>query len=440
MIGEPLQSRTATAKPRRSLTVLGCFALFVTLGATVESAAAVVGVTVESAAETALRGLPLGQEELPTTSARIFLRNLDLEIAALETMVAAVPNDVLAGRRLASLLHLRGGLNGDLEEIQRGIELLDVALGLSPDDPTLLVFRAKQQMTLHRFDQARGDYERALAALGFGAPPSSLMAEVGSDLEWNLGEYESAVTAIRRRTEVRPTAPGLARLARLEHDLGRYQEAERLFEAAEDLVFDVDPVFVAWLNVQRGIHLFELGEYDRAEVFFREARRRMPTYVLANEHLAEVLGILKRYDESVAIYNEVLEHSSDPEIMAALALVLRRAGRPEEADVLVASAARRFDELLEKYPEAMAAHASDFFLADGRDPERALELLKRNFELRPNIDSAARLARAHLANGEVTAAREIVRSALAMPVVSPSIDALFSAPELYDLRPRTEER
>jgi hypothetical protein len=63
-------------------------------------------------------------------------------------------------------------------------------------------------------------------------------------------------------------------------------------------------------------------------------------------------------------------------------------------------------------------HASEFYLGEGDDPARALELLRKNAELRPNATSFVALARAELAAGTLDGARASIERALAAPVVS----------------------
>ncbi len=385
-------------------------------------------------AESTVRWVPRSQKELPTTSARIFLHNLELEIEQLAAIVARSPGALAAAQQLAGLYHLRGGYRGDLDEIQRGIELLDRCVERLPRDPALRWLRARQQMSLHRFAQAADDLKVARETLGNKAQdwPSLVLAEV--DLALNLGDYARAIPGIRDAAQRWPSTETRVRLAQLESALGNQEAASRLFAEAEGLIRDVDPLPVAWLNVQRGIHQLQLGAHAQAELFLQEARRRLPGYLLAEEHLAEVLHLQGRDGEAIALYEELLSWSQDPKIPAALAALYQKAGRTREADQLVAQAKERFLAWLARYPEAMAWHAAEFFLGAGQDPDRALDLLRRNFALRPNLDSLVALARAQFALGQVQAAHESLVRALELPVVSPELTALLRLPQFADLQ------
>ena len=100
--------------------------------------------------------------------------------------------------------------------------------------------------------------------------------------------------------------------------------------------------------------------------------------------------------------------------MGALAGLYREHGRVSEADALRARATKRYEELLAKYPEAMAWHAAEFFAGEGNDPARARALLRQNAELRPNAESLDALARVERAAGETVRADELTRRAAAI--------------------------
>jgi tetratricopeptide (TPR) repeat protein len=393
-------------------------------------------VTLEAGAvETAaLRGAPLGRRELPTTSARIYLGNVEREIRALEAGVRREPANLDARRELAALLHMHGVLREDLDEIQSGIEQIGECIRRSPGSGPFWLTRASQELSLHRFRESRADLDRA-RALGADA---NAAAAVEQELDWNQGRYEKAIASIRAAAADRPTLDTMARLARLEHDLGNYEAADRAFERAEDLVVDSNPVPVAWLNLQRGRHKLDLGEYDQAVAFFSEALARVPTYPAAREALGEALHLLGRDEEAAAQYRQILEQAPRSDVAADLALLYRTMGKSSEAAALAQRARQRYEELLVRYPEAMYWHAAAFFLAQ-EEPGRALQLLSLNLTLRPDSPAWTAHARALFALDRMDEARRSIDRALAMPVVS--ADLYWTASLIYAAlgdRPRSE--
>ena len=61
-------------------------------------------------------------------------------------------------------------------------------------------------------------------------------------------------------------------------------------------------------------------------------------------------------------------------------------------------AAARYDELVARHAEAFADHAAEFWLEVGAKPHLALQLARRNLEVRRTPRACALLARATLAN------------------------------------------
>jgi tetratricopeptide (TPR) repeat protein len=66
----------------------------------------------------------------------------------------------------------------------------------------------------------------------------------------------------------------------------------------------------------------------------------------------------------------------------------------------------------------MSWHAAEFFLGAGREPAKAVELLRNNAALRPNGESWAALAKALMAQGEWEGAQAALDRALATPLRS----------------------
>jgi tetratricopeptide (TPR) repeat protein len=393
------------------------------------SASPMPGVDTPTAAASAvppLRGRPRTRAEFSTTDPRVHAGNLDGLMREATRLYDAAPTDVARCRTASGMYASMGKLRGDLDLIQRSIDVAAKCIALHPDDAQSYLERATPEQSLHRFALARTDLDKARA---LGGEPDAIRALL-TELDWNDGRYEQAIAAIRAARRERPTMMTVAREAQLAHDLGDMNEADRLFEAAEDLVRDTSPVPLAWLYLQRGMHLVAGGRLDEAIVFFRASVDRFPS-VAEREHLAETLHLRGLDDEATSIYEAIVAESRDPEFMGALASIYRAHGRGKEADLLKAKATARYGELLVAYPEAMYWHASEYFMGEGADTKRAQALLEKNHALRPNSVSLVALARAKLANGDVTGAKGDIEKALAMPVVSALLYA--TAARVYTL-------
>lgn len=361
---------------------------------------------------------------ITTTSEEIYLSNLEGQIHELERLSKEAPSNTSLLPRLAAARYTLARFHNDPDELQAAIDVLDACLKAMPDDVMCLLARAEQEQSLHRFPQARADVEKAKKLGG----DATRIADLEAELDFNDGKYERAIAAIRKARAERPSSPTWMREAQLEHDLGDDAKSDAAFDQAEKEISDTSPLPVAHLEMQRGIQNVARGKLEGAVAYFRRAVARMPSFVAANEHLAETLRWLGKKDEAIAIYENVVKLSNDPEFAHALAELYRAAGREADAKPLEEKARAGYERLLAKFPEAMYWHGSEFFASVG-DTKRSLELLRKNLVLRPNSTSYVALARAEHAAKNDGAARKAIDAALAMPIVSASL--FWTAHEIY---------
>lgn len=372
-----------------------------------------------------LRDHPLSRAEHSTTTAEIYLSNLQGQIGAATSQVERFPTSSQARSTLSRLDYTWGLYLGSLDRIQRALDQSNRCLDLDPGSLDCLLLRARQRQTLHRFPEARSDLRQAAA---LGADPTRVTA-LEQELDWLSGEYDAAIHKIQTAAADRPSFWTLARLGILDHDLGHGALADQAFRAAEDRLRDPSPIPLAWLYVQWGSHQLSRGEIDRAIRFYRAAVDRVPTYPLALEHLAEALHLQHHSRQAVDWYRLALRQSPNPEIWGALAGVYQDLGWKRQAEQARQSARQGFIDLLERYPEAMAWHGAGFWLHGGQDPSKALALLETNLDLRPNGLSWWGLAEAQRVNGHLEAAQRSLSQALATPLRSASL--YWTAAQIY---------
>lgn len=359
---------------------------------------------------------PKPKPEKQTTSAAIWLGNLDGQISELARLTKEKPEIVTNTQRLSSVLYTRGRYTGDPDDIQAAIDRATECITREPSNAICHLLRAEEEQSLHRFAQTKADLARAKE---LGIEPSRTV-DLETELAWNDGRYDEAIPAIRKARRDHPSMETWMREAQLEHDLGHDAESDAAFAKAEAMFADVSPLPLAHLDVQRGIQKTQRGQIDEAIAFFRAAVKRMPDYVAANEHLAEALHMAGKDDEAVAIYERIVARSRDPEFLHALAELHAAHGKIAQAEMEQQRARTRYEELLTQYPEAMYWHASEFFL-DVKMNAKALELLEKNLALRPNATSLVALANARLANGDKAGAKDAIDKALAMPLRSATL-------------------
>jgi hypothetical protein len=366
---------------------------------------------------------PISTRYYRTTSAEIYLGNLDARVATLERRVQAGHRD--RAEALASQLYHRYKLRGRLQDADRATALLAEHAAQGWLSPGGMVLYAIALSGLHRFDEADQWLQRAREA---GAKPEE-WRDVAADILVARGDYRALATDIEASAE--PTADfyALAHRADLRLLQGDLAGAERHYLAAQALYRDSSPVPLAWLHTQMGIGYLRFGRIEDARRFFAAAVERLPGYYLAEEHLAECETQLGQFDAARERYLQVIEQTGNPEFSAALAGLEREAGNLQRAEQLVAEAKQGYEALLARLPGAYAQHAAEFYIETG-DAKRAYTLARKNAELRSDVGSMILLANAAHAAGEIEAACKARKAALAPG---------FAPPEVAELEPLEPE-
>src|SRR4051812_47247987 len=158
------------------------------------------------------------------------------------------------------------------QKYQESMNALDEALGLDPNLVPALTLRSKLAMAINRYDAARKDLERAIAA----APTSSYARFLYGFQFYRQNEMPAAIAALEKARQLNPRdAPtalylGLAResLGNTSEALLLYREAIRLEEAAGQLHVDTLMPYARLLLI--------LGEFDEEERLLNHAMKIAP--------------------------------------------------------------------------------------------------------------------------------------------------------------------
>src|SRR5262249_31405270 len=129
----------------------------------------------------------------------------------------------------------------------------------------------------------------------------------------------------------------------------------------------------AYLSLLRGLVALERGRWDEALARYAEGDREFPGWWLLREHEAEIHALQGKKDEAIAAYRQLVDETSDPEYMDALARLVPA----PEAGTWVARARTVHDARLARFPEAAYGHALEHYLLF-EDPARAVELAEKN--------------------------------------------------------------
>lgn len=318
-------------------------------------------------------------DERASTNGDIALANLD----GLIEQASGEPGAV-------DLLLLRGQFLADHETLDR------VAALTEPHDQgaAQLLRRAHSRAAAHRFYEAGLDLDAAQRA---GASPDALRGPRAS-LQVALGHAQDTLPQLRAEAARRPGFGSHCALALAQAAVGHIEAADALYATALSELDTTSPLPAAAVWFARGLMWSEqAGDRQRGEAMYAQALRLVPSYVVANVHLAELEMARGDDRDAAARLARVVAVSRDPEALALLGTLHRRLGEVSRGHDEIEQARGRYEELLRRHPLAFADHAAEFWLDAGSDAERALYWARINLlarETRRAYTLAIRAARA----------------------------------------------
>jgi tetratricopeptide (TPR) repeat protein len=236
----------------------------------------------------------------------------------------------------------------------------------------------------HRFGEARRYLEQAKVR---GATPADT-SRLSLSIDQACGTALDAVLETRRRIAADfRRLEDLVPLGGLLADLGKFDEADRIYKRALWEYQDVSPFAVAWVCFQLGALWGELvpePQSGRAAQWYRKAIEYLPCYVKARVHLAEIYSSCGRAADAQALLTPAVA-SGDPEVCWRLADVMNATGRFADAETQMRAARSGFEVLLGKHLLAFADHGAEFYAGAGNDAARALKLASANVANRPTL-------------------------------------------------------
>ncbi len=361
---------------------------------------------------------------------------LDNELKGRTKLASKSPSSRLHVESIAGLLMQRARLTGSYEDYANAEASIAKAFTLKPASSTYML-RAKLHYTLHRLPEARADFAEAKGEIRpTPAATASLQAFEGN-LALQAGDAKTAEKHFTASLEAKRGTSNLSSFAVYHWKTGDFETAEALFREALKVYHGKPMEPRAWIHLNLGLLDLDRGRYDDALTHYREAESFLKGYWLIDEHIAEILTLQGKVDEAKALYLDIIERTSNPEFMDAMAGIAFEAGDEAKGKEWVGKARKRYEEQMAKYPEAAYGHALGHYLEFGEDPAFVLELAQKNYELRPNLDASIMLAQAHLKAGDAKAAEKALKKILKSKFKSAELYA--TAAEVQAALGRTKE-
>ena len=359
-----------------------------------------VGVTILSAV--VLAGLWPGSLLAQSTSA-------DRSIGLAQRQVTRKPYDATAYYRLGDAYIQKARESGDVTYFDLAGRALGKALELAPRSSDAARHLAFVLYARHDFDGAAREARRAVDL----NPTDAYALGVLGDAYLEVGKYEAARETYGTMTRLRADLYSFSRRSGLRSLTGDPEGAlEDLRRAIADGQASRRPrESVAWAQWQLGSDYFALGRLPEAEAQYQEALGTYPNYYRALAGLAQVRAAQRRYDQAIELYKQALGVIPLPDYAAALGDVYARIGRSDEAQ-------RQYDLVeyighLNAINKVIYNRELAYFYADhDLKLEQALDLAKKELEVRTDVYAYDVLAWALLKNGSPREALAAITEAL----------------------------
>ena len=336
----------------------------------------------------------------------------DTELAQVRQDIAALKADSpTAAIARAHALYRRASLTGRIGDAKAADSAIEDALRQFGPLQDLFMLRARLDFALHRLPQARANLHRARA------PAASQQVEVllaDIDLQEGLQQaarqqYETALTTHR-------SWDNLARLANVLAMNGDFARADALYHEAENEVTAKEMRAYAWLCVQRGVLAFKRGRHDEALAHYRRAGHAYSGYWLVDEHVAELYGAQRRFEEAITLYENVIARAPRPESFQTLGDLYLFIGQPDRARPWHDKALAAYLESVQRGEVHYFHHLAGFY-ADVRDNgAEAVKWARKDLALRRNPATLDALAWALYRSGRFDEALAEMGKALASGV------------------------
>ena len=203
--------------------------------------------------------------------------------------------------------------------------------------------RSRFTLVMSYVVMGRRDWARPeLAKLAEAAPANPLYPYWTGRLDYDDGQYATAVKGLQRAIELDPRyMKAYDNLGLCYEALGRFEEARRSWEEAIRLNGE-HQMMSPWPALNLGLLLTRLDRLDEAEARFRESLASDPRFPQARYQLGITLEKKGRITEALAELEEAARlDPAYPEPQYALSRLYRRAGDKEKAD----RALQRFQEI-----------------------------------------------------------------------------------------------
>lgn len=343
----------------------------------------------------------------------------ETELAGVETHIAELTKQSQAdsvpegtARSLIAELYRKSSLTA----LPLDIRAVGLALDRTGSAAGLNLQRAMIDLKLHNLPAAR------VIAASFGAGvEDSFVFSLKGDVAAQESRYADARQWYARALDRNITWDLLAKVADLDAQTGRWEEAARGYEAAADEISAREMRGYAWVELQHGLLDLQGGRVAEALKHYQKAEQAYSGYWLTADHLAEALACQGDFPAAIAQYARLLERVPRPELFHALGDLYMFTGKPALAREPYQKALQGYLDSVNRGEMLYYHHLAVYYSDSWPDSGEALIWARRDRELRPCAATHEALAWALHLHHEPAAAAVELDAALATGARSPHL-------------------
>src|SRR5580692_10717066 len=347
-------------------------------------------------------GTVAGFAQGPNTPAETMVSPAERGMAQARKLIEKNPKDFEAYNALALALSRRARETSDVNFYNQAEDALQKSFAISPDNFDGQRTHVWLLLGKHEFAAAL----EAAKKLNQQLPDDVMLYGFLTDANVELGNYKDAETAAQWMLDLKPgNTPGLTRAAYLRELFGDVEGSLDLMNMAYQSTPPGEVEDGAWIVTQIAHLNLAIGKIDEAEKLSQQALIMFPGYHYALGNLAKVRIQQKRYDEAVELLQQRYHAAPHAENLYELAQALQMAGKTADANKAFAEFEQK--SLLETNRGDNSNHELIFYYADqAKQPEKALEVAKREFARRHDVFTLDSYAWALYENGQYGEARK----------------------------------
>lgn len=338
-----------------------------------------------------------GDPAPPAAGAAVVRSDVQRTVTAAQERLRRVPGDADTWARLGSAYVEQARITGDATYYGKAQGALETSLRHKPDGngPAHLGLGALANAR-HDFAAARDEGERARAVL----PDTAEVYGVLADALTQLGAVDQARAAVQRMLDLEPGVPAFTRAAYDFEQRGDVDSARQALTRALDA--SSSPADALFCRYHLGELAFDNGDLDEASSQYEQGLLIDPLDPALLQGRAKITAARGDLDDALTGYADLVARVPSPQYLHEHAILLRAAGRTEDA-------ARQFDLLAQQEQLLVAAGSTDDLAAsaaaaDRGDPTTALAAAEREWARRQNPLVADALAWAlHLSGRDAEA-------------------------------------